>query len=207
MQERTKPASRGGRPRSFDDAEALRSMQRQLWTTGLSGVSLHDIARSAGLNRPSLAAAFGDKDAIYAQAAAQFAAMMAARMNQAIENPDLSAALTAAFDTAIDIYTTEGPDGCFVLCTAPAEALTNPVCKAILHRALEAIDAFFLRRLELERDLMAARPADLRLLAAQLAATLQSLALRARAGWSRKQLRGLAAGTVRLVVSAGHLSS
>jgi len=46
-------------------------MQRRLWTTGLSGVSVDGIARSAGLNRPSLAAAFGDKDAIYAQAAAR----------------------------------------------------------------------------------------------------------------------------------------
>jgi AcrR family transcriptional regulator len=96
MQVRTKQAKQGGRPRKFDEAEALGKMQRQIWTTGLSGVSLDGIARSAGLNRPSLAAAFGDKDAIYAQAAAQFAAMMEARLSEAIKNTDLSAALKAA---------------------------------------------------------------------------------------------------------------
>ena len=175
-------------------------MQRQLWTTGLSGASLDGIARSAGLNRSSLAAAFGDKDAIYARAAAQFAAMMDARLSEAIGIADLGAALTAAFDAAIDIYTTGGPDGCFVLCTAPAEAPTNPVCRSILDQSLEAIDTFFLRRLELEQERMTARPADLPLLAAQLGATLHSLALRARAGWSPERLRSLAAGTIRQVI-------
>jgi TetR/AcrR family transcriptional regulator, copper-responsive repressor len=200
MQVRTKPARRGGRPRKFNEAEALRSMQRQLWTTGLSGASLDGIARSAGLNRPSLAAAFGDKDAIYAKAAAQFVAMMDARMSEAIAIADLSTALAAAFDAAIDIYTTDGPDGCFVLCTAPAEAPSNPVCRTILFQSLEAIDAFFLRRLKLEQRRMTTSPTDLPLLAAELGATVHSLALRARAGWSPKRLRNLAAGTIRLVI-------
>jgi AcrR family transcriptional regulator len=174
-------------------------MQRQLWTTGLSGASLDGIARSAGLNRPSLAAAFGDKNAIYAQAAAQFAAMMDARLSEAIEIADLGAALNAAFGVAIDIYTTGGPSGCFVLCTAPAEAMTNPVCRTILGQALEAIDAFFLRRLKLEQGRIKAGPADLAVRAALLGATLHSLALRARAGWSPERLRRLAAGTIRLI--------
>jgi hypothetical protein len=64
---------------------------------------------------------------------------------------DLGTSLKAAFDAAIDIYTTDGPSGCFVLCTAPAEAMTNPVCRTILGQALEAIDAFFLKRLSSNR--------------------------------------------------------
>src|SRR5882757_8346266 len=107
---RTKVGKRGGRPRKFNEIEALAKMQRQLWKTGLSGASLAGIARSAGLNRPSLAAAFGDKDAIYAQAAAQFATMMEARLNEAIGVANLGAALRAAFDVAIDIYTMDGPN-------------------------------------------------------------------------------------------------
>jgi AcrR family transcriptional regulator len=164
------------------------------------------IARSAGLNRPSLAAAFGDKDAICAQAAAQFETMMETRLSQAIEIADLGEALEAAFDAAIDVYTTDGPGGCFVICTAPAEALTNPVCRSILDQALEAIDAFFLRRLELEQRRTMADPADLPLLAAQLGAILHSLALRARAGWSAERLRSLAAGLIGQVLGEGRRS-
>jgi AcrR family transcriptional regulator len=98
----------------------------------ISSVSLDGIARSAGLNRPSLAAAFGDKDAIYAKAAAQYVAMIDARVSEALSLHDLGSALRAAFDAAIDIYTAGGPDGCFVICTAPAEALDQ---------SLEKIDA------------------------------------------------------------------
>lgn len=175
-------------------------MQRQLWTTGLSRSSLDDIARSAGLARPSLAAAFGDKEAIYAQAAAHYVAMMEGRMKQALDTPDLEAALRAAFDTAIDIYTAGGPDGCFVLCTAPAETQTSLACRTILSQALEDIDAAFLSRLEREPPTGAA--ADLPVLAAQLGATLHSLSLRARAGWSADRLGAFAAGSVHQVVDA-----
>jgi hypothetical protein len=119
---------------------------------------------------------------------------------EAIEIADLGTALKAAFDAAIDIYTTEGPSGCFVLCAAPAEAMTKPVCRTILGQALEAIDAFFLKRLKLEQGRMKAGPADLAVRAALLGATLHSLALRARAGWSPERLRRLAAGTIRIVI-------
>jgi TetR/AcrR family transcriptional regulator, copper-responsive repressor len=200
MQDGTKQTKPGGRPRKFDEATALRAMQRQLWTTGLSGVSLDGIARSAGLNRPSLAAAFGDKDAIYAKAAHQYAAMIDARVSEALSLHDLGSALRAAFDAAIDIYTAGGPDGCFVICTAPAEALTNPICRTILDQSLERIDTLFLKRLKLDQRRVSARPDELPLLAALLGATLHSLALRARAGWSRKRLRSLAAGAIRQVI-------
>jgi len=201
MQNRTKPSARGGRPRKFDEAEALGKMQRQLWSTGLSGVSLDGIARSAGLNRPSLAAAFGDKDAIYTRAASEYAAMMDERLSQALEADDLRLALKAAFDTAIDIYTADGADGCFVICTAPAEAHTNPVCQTILEQSLEAIDALFLKRLEKEQLLPGAMPVDLASLSSLLGSTLNSLALRARAGWSQTKLQALSDGAVDQVMT------
>ena len=198
----TKQTRRGGRPRKFNEGEALGRMRRQIWTTGLSGVSLDGIARSAGLNRPSLAAAFGDKDAIYARAASEFGAMMDERLRRALDIEDLETALKAAFDAAIDIYTADGPDGCFVICTAPAEALTNPVCRDVLGQMLTAIDALFLRRLEAERWPADPKPVDMAALAEQLGATLHSIALRARAGWSRDRLRGLAAVSVDHVLTA-----
>src|SRR6185436_12236369 len=170
MQHGTKQRYRGGRPREFDEDQALEHMQRRLWTTGLSGVSVNGIARSAGLNRPSLAAAFGDKNAIYAQAAARFAEMMDKRLGRALDNHNLEAALRSAFDTAIGVYTGRGRDGCFVICTAPAEALTNRVCRDILVQAIDGMDALFLRRLAKEAKLVSGEGIDLPMIAAQLAA-------------------------------------
>ncbi len=91
-----------------------------------------------------------------------------------------------------------------MICTAPAEAPTNPVCRKILDQSLNAIDALFRRRLERERKRMRVSPSDLSVLAAQLGATLHTLALRARAGWTRERLRRLASGAVhQLLASAG----
>lgn len=201
MQDGTKRDRPVGRPREFDASEALGKMQRQLWTSGLSGASVEDIARAAGLNRPSLAAAFGDRDAIYTQTAAHYAAMMHDRLTQALSNQDLEAALTKAFDAIIDIYTAQGPDGCFILCTTPAEALTNPVCRRILDDALQSIDAMFLDRLTQDRRRRRGRHVDLSAPAALLGATLHSLALRARAGWRAPRLRTLARSMIEQVLA------
>ena len=79
-----------------------------------------------GCREPSCGAvpdtAFGDKDAIYAQAAAQFITMIDARLAKRPERR-LGEAIDAAFDVAIEVYTTDGLGGCFVICTA--EALTT----------------------------------------------------------------------------------
>ena len=63
--------------------------------------------------------------------------------------------------------------------------------------ALETIDAQFLSRLELERKRLTSTPADLEAVAGQLGATLHSISLRARAGWSPDRLRAFAAAAVR----------
>lgn len=201
MEAGTKQPSKGGRPRKFNEDEALGKMQRQLLTTGLSGASVDGIARSAGLNRPSLAAAFGDKNAIYARAAARYGAMMSERLSRALDAPELEVALQNTFDEAIRIYTGDGADGCFIICTAPAETLTNPVCKQILDQSLSAIDALFLRRLAKEAKRSSTRNTDLPLLAAQLGAILNSIALRARAGWGRTKLQSLSTSAIASVVA------
>jgi hypothetical protein len=84
--------------------------------------------------------------------------------------------------------------------------MTNPFCRTVLINSLEAIDGFFLKRLKLEQPRMKVSPAHLALLAALLGATLHSLALRARAGWSAKRLRSFAAGSIGLIVDEGRMS-
>jgi hypothetical protein len=122
---------------------------------------------------------------------------MNARIGDALKKSDLGKALNAAFGAAIDIYTAGGPDGCFVFSTAPPETSSSPLCRTILDRALETIDAQFLSRLELEGKRLTSTPADLEAVAGQLGATLHSISLRAPAGWSPDRLRAFAAAAVR----------
>lgn len=53
------------RPRSFDPDEALDLARDVFWQKGFQGTSLDDITAATGLNKPSLYAAFGDKNALF----------------------------------------------------------------------------------------------------------------------------------------------
>jgi AcrR family transcriptional regulator len=53
------------RPRSFNPDEALDFARDVFWQKGFQGTSLDDITAATGLAKPSLYAAFGDKNALF----------------------------------------------------------------------------------------------------------------------------------------------
>ena len=54
-----------GRPRNFETDEALDQALTVFWRHGFQGASLQDLTQAMGLSKPSLYAAFGDKEALY----------------------------------------------------------------------------------------------------------------------------------------------
>jgi TetR/AcrR family transcriptional regulator, transcriptional repressor for nem operon len=53
------------RPRTFDPDDALDAARDVFWKKGFQGTSLDDITAATGLAKPSLYAAFGDKNALF----------------------------------------------------------------------------------------------------------------------------------------------
>lgn len=58
----------GGRPREFDRDKALEDAMLLFWRKGYHSTSLRDVAEALGVQMPSIYAAFGSKDRLYAEA-------------------------------------------------------------------------------------------------------------------------------------------
>lgn len=58
----------GGRQRQFDEQVALDAAMEVFWANGYSGTSLSDLTHVMGINKPSLYAAFGNKEALFMRA-------------------------------------------------------------------------------------------------------------------------------------------
>jgi AcrR family transcriptional regulator len=192
-----------GRPRAYEPDVALRRAADAFWKTGYSGTSLDDLSAATGMNRPSLRAAFGDKHTIYLRALADYWGLKFAVMRVALASGgSLSQVLMRVYDAALDIYFSgdEHVRGCFVVGTAITEAVGDPEIQDVITGGFRVLDADFETRLREARDAgELKKDADVEALAMLVSATMHTIAIRARAGASREELRTLAQKAVGVI--------
>src|SRR5439155_18551737 len=82
-----KPRTPAGQPRSFDLDKALDAALQVFWRKGYEGASLSDLTQAMGINRPSLYAAFGDKETLFRKALDRYAEGPAAYVGEALKRP------------------------------------------------------------------------------------------------------------------------
>lgn len=191
------PAKRPrGRPRAYEPDVALRQAANAFWKAGYAGTSLDDISAATGMNRPSLRAAFGDKHEIYVRALRDYWAQKFAAIHAAIAaNNTLGESLMRVYDAALSIYFSgdEQALGCFVVSTAITEAPGDAVIHDIVAEGFSKLDAAFETRFKKALKKGELKPgADPKALALLATATMQTLAVRARSGTPRGELRKLA---------------
>jgi AcrR family transcriptional regulator len=89
---KSESAVKTGRPRSFDADEALDKALEVFWRSGYEGASLTDLTEAMGITRPSLYAAFGNKEELFRKALDRYAERAGAVLSS-LENPSARAAV------------------------------------------------------------------------------------------------------------------
>jgi AcrR family transcriptional regulator len=200
MVQKAPPRPRG-RPRAYDPDVALARAMDAFWRSGYAATSLDDLSAATGMNRPSLYAAFGDKEALYLKALARYRERSRARLREILDaDQSLRDCLTDLLGRIVEVYSASGGRGCFSVSTAATEAATHPVVRVELQAGIHELDQVFAARIRRARDRgeIPVR-ADPIVLGQLITATLHTLALRARAGDPRAALDRIVAGTVDLV--------
>jgi AcrR family transcriptional regulator len=184
-----------GRPRGFDRDAALAAALRVFWTHGYEGASLADLTAAMGINRPSLYAAFGNKEALFAEALALYERQEGAPLERLLaEAPTAREAMEASLRHNARVYARKGfPRGCLIvlsLMVGTPESDTVRVLLAERRRAGEAAFAARIARGQREGDVPPS--ADPQRLAAFYTAVLQGMSVHARDGASEAELMAIA---------------
>jgi AcrR family transcriptional regulator len=110
-----------GRPRSFDEKEALEKATQVFWSKGYDGVTIDDLVAGMGVGRPSLYAVFGDKRTIFLRVLKAYAEKKGALAAKALLSPrTLRDSLAAFLKYAVESATEKGSaPGCLLVCVAP----------------------------------------------------------------------------------------
>lgn len=116
-----------GRPRGFDRTKALDRALVAFWRGGFQATSMTDLVRAMGINSPSIYAAFGSKEALFAEAVAHYRTAYGDELLCALNGaPDAESGLAAMFDAAIALFTRpDTPGGCFVVNSVASNAPTS----------------------------------------------------------------------------------
>ena len=110
-----------GRPRSFDEKDALEKATQVFWSKGYDGVTIDDLVAGMGVGRPSLYAVFGDKRAIFLRVLKAYAERKGASAAKALFSPQsLRDSIMGFLKYAVESATEKGSaSGCLIMCVAP----------------------------------------------------------------------------------------
>jgi AcrR family transcriptional regulator len=182
-----------GRPREFDVDEALGAALRVFWTKGYEGASLTDLTEAMGVTRPSLYAAFGNKEELFRKALDLYEREKLAYVGEALQAPSSREVVERLLRGALEMQTSgTEPKGCMriissVTCSPEDESIREDLM-ARRQSSQRAICERF-ERAKAEGDLPASSDVDG--LCGFILAILQSLALQARSGGPKAQLESL----------------
>ena len=182
-----------GRPREFDVDEALASALRVFWRKGYDGTSLTDLTEAMGITRPSLYAAFGNKEALFRKALDLYEREKLAYIGEALAEPTSRGVAERLLRGALEMQTSEcEPRGCMrvissISCGAEAESVKADLTERRASSQKALIER--MERAKAEGDLPP--NTDVQGITNYLLAILQGMSVQAGSGATKAELEQL----------------
>jgi AcrR family transcriptional regulator len=186
-------ASAKGRPREFDLDQALAAALRVFWRKGYDGASLTDLTEAMGITRPSLYAAFGNKESLFRKAWDLYERDKLSYVKTALEAPTARGVAERLLMGALAMQTSNcDPHGCLgVISTLACGQEAESVRAEVIARR-KSSEIALQKRFD-EAQASGDLPADLHAedMAHYLYAVMQGMAVQAGAGAGYEELSRL----------------
>jgi AcrR family transcriptional regulator len=182
-----------GRPRTFDTDEALDQALAVFWKKGYDGASLPELTAAMGINRPSLYAAFGNKEELFRRAVERYLQGPAGYIQEALAAPRAREVVEKLWAGGIRLVT-GNPKGCLMVQGALVCGDAAQCARKELSLRRAAGERLLCKRFEravAEGDLPATIKA--RDLAKYVVTVLHGMAVQAAGGAGREELVRVAA--------------
>jgi AcrR family transcriptional regulator len=184
-----------GRPREFDAEVALDKALMAFWRRGFEGTSLSDLTKAMGISRPSLYAAFGNKERLFRLALDRYAELgPGAIQRAALAEPTARRVVEMLLRSAAAGLTDPGhPAGCMAVqgalsCGEASDAIRQELCERRSGAEMELRQRF--ERARSEGDIAPDR--DPAALARYVSTLLQGMSVQAASGATRQDLLDVA---------------
>jgi AcrR family transcriptional regulator len=183
-----------GRHREFDVEKVLDAALCVFWRKGYEGASYADLTEAAGVERPALYSAFGNKEALFRRALARYYERHMDFIPEALQLPTAREVAAHILYSSADLNTRyPSHTGCLGINGAVAGSdEAEPVRQALIdvRAAGEAQLRERFERAKAEGDLPKTAKSDA--LAAFVMAVLHGMAVQAKAGFNRNMLHAVA---------------
>ncbi|MCW5831828.1 MAG: TetR/AcrR family transcriptional regulator [Labilithrix sp.] len=183
-----------GRPRAFDPEKVLDAVLCVFWRKGYEGASYADLVEAAGVERPALYAAFGNKEALFRKALARYDERYLDYIPEALRLPTARDVAARVLHGAVELNTRYADrTGCLGINGAVAGSdEAEPVRRALVDFRASGLERLRERfeRAKAEGDLP--KTANAGVLATFVMTVTQGIAVQAKAGVCRDVLRAVA---------------